>query len=126
MRDRARSDEAVAGERREGHPARMVATSPIYGVIGSVQDRYTVFLIPKSFAELNEGLDGATSAARASSFKSTTRRKHLRRQRRSDGPSDKAGPRSDDIITAIDGDIDRRRLTCSKPARSCAAKRARP
>lgn len=40
--------------------SRMVTYAAIAGMLAAVGDRYTTFLSPKQYAELNEGLDGQT------------------------------------------------------------------
>jgi hypothetical protein len=41
-------------------PSSQITYAAISGVLGSVKDRYTVFLSPKEYAALNEGLDGTS------------------------------------------------------------------
>ena len=79
-----------------------VAYAAISGVIGSVKDRYTVFLDPKSFAELNEGLDGTSFGGVGLTYSIDDATKNIRVENVIiDGPSDKAGLRGDDEITSI-------------------------
>src|SRR5579872_743176 len=42
--------------------AHLLAYSAISGMLNSVHDRYTVFLSPKDYAALNQGLDGGSFA----------------------------------------------------------------
>lgn len=76
----------------------------ISGVIGSVHDKYTVFLDPKAFAELNEGLDGTSFGGVGLSYSIDDQTKNILVENVIiDGPSDRAGIRGDDEITAING-----------------------
>ena len=76
----------------------------INGVLGSVKDRYTVFLTPKEYAALNEGLDGTSFGGVGISYEIDDKTNTLHVQNVIlDGPSDKAGIANDDVITAIDG-----------------------
>ncbi|MGA2391821.1 MAG: S41 family peptidase [Candidatus Lustribacter sp.] len=82
--------------------ATKVAYAAISGVVGSVKDRYTVFLDPKSFAELNEGLDGTSFGGVGLTYSIDDQTKNIRVENVIiDGPSDKAGLRGDDEISAI-------------------------
>jgi carboxyl-terminal processing protease len=74
------------------------------GVLRSVKDRYTVFLSPKEYAALNEGLDGTSFGGVGISYTIDDKSKNLIVENVIlDGPSDKAGLQSDDQIVAIDG-----------------------
>jgi carboxyl-terminal processing protease len=80
-----------------------IAYAAISGVIGSVKDRYTVFLDPKSFAELNEGLDGTSFGGVGLTYSIDDTTKNIRVENVIiDGPSDRGGLRPDDEISAID------------------------
>jgi carboxyl-terminal processing protease len=85
-------------------PSSQITYAAISGVLGSVKDRYTVFLSPKEYAALNEGLDGTSFGGVGISY-SVDEKTHLLRIENVvlDGPSDKAGLQSDDVITAVDG-----------------------
>ncbi|GAC1659821.1 MAG: S41 family peptidase [Candidatus Elarobacter sp.] len=85
-------------------PSSQITYAAIAGVLGSVKDRYTVFLSPKEYAALNEGLDGTSFGGVGISY-SVDEKTHLLHVENVilDGPSDKAGIQSDDFITAIDG-----------------------
>jgi carboxyl-terminal processing protease len=79
-----------------------IAYAAISGVVGSVKDRYTVFLDPKSFAELNEGLDGTSFGGVGLTYSIDDATKNIRVENVIiDGPSDKGGLRPDDEISAI-------------------------
>ncbi len=86
-------------------PSSQITYAAIAGVLGSVKDKYTVFLSPKEYAALNEGLDGTSSFGGVGISYSIDDKTHLLHVESVilDGPSDKAGLQSDDVITAIDG-----------------------
>ncbi len=70
----------------------------------SVNDRYTVFMTPKEFAGLNEGLDGGDFGGTGIVIQLDDKTKYVRVENVvPDGPADKAGVTQDDLITAIDG-----------------------
>ncbi len=76
----------------------------ITGMLNSMHDRYTVFLDPKDYAELNTGLDGSDFGGTGIVIEEDDPSKYIAV---SDivpgGPADKAGIQQDDLITAIDG-----------------------
>ena len=81
-----------------------ITYAAIAGVLGSVKDRYTVFLSPKEYAALNEGLDGTSFGGVGISY-SVDEKTHFLHVENVilDGPSDKAGLQPEDMISAIDG-----------------------
>jgi carboxyl-terminal processing protease len=84
--------------------ATYINYAAIAGALGAVKDRYTVFLSPKEFAELNEGLDGTEFGGVGLSYDIDDKTKNIHVQNVIlDGPADKAGVLSDDVITVIDG-----------------------
>ena len=85
-------------------PSAQITYAAIAGVLGSVKDRYTVFLSPKEYAALNEGLDGTSFGGVGISYSIDDKTKNLHVESVIlDGPSDKVGVQSEDMITAIDG-----------------------
>jgi carboxyl-terminal processing protease len=85
-------------------PAVKLTYAAISGLIGSVKDKYSTFLDPKAFAELNEGLDGASFGGVGLSYSVDETTKNIRVENVIiDGPSDRAGIRGDDQITSING-----------------------
>jgi carboxyl-terminal processing protease len=81
-----------------------ITYAAIAGVLGSVKDRYTVFLDPKAFSELNEGLDGTSFGGIGLAYMIDPQTKAVQVQNVIiDGPSDKAGIQNSDEITAING-----------------------
>lgn len=76
----------------------------ISGMLNSVHDRYTVFLDPKDYAELNNGLDGSDFGGTGIVIQEDDATKYIAVSNVvPDGPADKAGIQQDDLITAIDG-----------------------
>ena len=76
----------------------------IAGMLNSVHDRYTVFLDPKDYAELNTGLDGSDFGGTGIVIQEDDASKYIAvSDVVPDGPADKAGIQQDDLITAIDG-----------------------
>ncbi len=75
----------------------------IGGMLASVKDKYTTFLTPKQYAELNEGLDGGNFSGVGLSIAVDDKTKLLRVNEVIDGgPADKAGVLAGDLITSID------------------------
>jgi carboxyl-terminal processing protease len=74
------------------------------GMMRSVNDRYTVFLTPKEFAGLNQGLDGGDFGGTGIVIQVDDKTKYIAVENVvPDGPADKAGIQQDDLITSIDG-----------------------
>ncbi|HTW84323.1 MAG TPA: S41 family peptidase [Candidatus Sulfotelmatobacter sp.] len=83
---------------------QQITYAAMAGVLNSVKDRYTVFLSPKEYAALNEGLDGTSFGGVGISYTIDDKTKNLVVENVIlDGPSDKAGLQSGDEIVAIDG-----------------------
>lgn len=107
----ARTAKAVGHEvdlaSRLGHgkvSSHLLAYAAISGMLGSVHDKYTVFLTPKEYAQLNEGLDGGSFAGTGIVIQVDDTSKYINVSNVvPDGPADKAGIHQDDTITAIDG-----------------------
>ncbi len=76
----------------------------IAGIMNSVHDRWTVFLTPKEYAELNQGLDGSDFGGTGIVIQEDQATKYIAVSNVvPDGPADRAGIQQDDLITAIDG-----------------------
>ncbi|MBV9719073.1 MAG: S41 family peptidase [Candidatus Eremiobacteraeota bacterium] len=74
------------------------------GMMRSVNDRYTVFMTPKEFASLNQGLDGGDFGGTGIVIQSDDKSKYISVENVvPNGPADKAGIEQDDLITTIDG-----------------------
>jgi len=80
------------------------AYAAIAGMLNSVHDKYTVFLTPKEFADLNQGLDGGSFAGTGIVIELDDATKYINVSNViPDGPADKAGVQEGDTLTAIDG-----------------------
>ena len=83
---------------------RTLSYAAISGMLNSVHDKYTVFLDPKEYAALNQGLDGGSFAGTGIVIQIDPKTKYIDVSNVvPDGPADKAGIQQDDVITAIDG-----------------------
>lgn len=84
--------------------ARDLTYATISGMLGAVKDRYTTFLSPKEYADLNAGLDGTTFSGTGIVIESDETSKMITVSNIvPDGPADKAGVQQDDVIYTIDG-----------------------
>ncbi|MBV8244599.1 MAG: S41 family peptidase [Candidatus Eremiobacteraeota bacterium] len=93
----------VASRQYHANP-RELTYAAISGMMNSVHDRYTVFLDPKDFADLNQGLDGTTFSGTGIVIQSDDGTKMITVSNVvPDGPADKAGIQQDDVIWTIDG-----------------------
>jgi carboxyl-terminal processing protease len=78
--------------------------SAIAGMLNSVHDRYTVFLDPKDYAELNTGLDGSDFGGTGIVIQEDDASHYIAvSDVVPDAPADKLGVQQDDLIIAIDG-----------------------
>jgi len=83
---------------------RDLTYATIAGMLGAVKDRYTVFLSPREYAALNEGLDGTTFSGTGIVIESNETTKMITVSSVvPDGPADRAGLQQDDVISTIDG-----------------------
>jgi carboxyl-terminal processing protease len=104
LRELDREVNAVAMAYGAKFGTRQITYEAISGMLGAVHDKYTVFLSPKQYAELNEGLDGGNFGGVGLSMMIDDATKMLRvNDVIPDGPADKAGIQADDIITTING-----------------------
>ena len=84
--------------------AHLLAYAAISGMLNSVHDKYTVFLTPKEYAALNEGLNGGSFAGTGIVITADDTTKYIDVSNVvPDGPADKAGVQENDVILAIDG-----------------------
>ena len=84
--------------------SRDLTYSAIAGLLGSVKDKYTVFLSPKEYQALNEDLDGGGFSGVGIQIQVDEKTKFLIvNQVIADGPAEKAGLKDGDTVTAIDG-----------------------
>lgn len=90
-----------AGRRSSPHRLAYVA---IDGMMRAVHDPYTVFLTPKEYAALNQGLDGGDFGGIGIVIQQDDRTHYISVENViPDGPADKAGVEQDDLIVTIDG-----------------------
>lgn len=100
--DRAVQDAAT--ESKAKFSAHALAYIALEGMMRSVNDRYTVFLTPKEFAGLNQGLDGGDFGGTGIVIQVDDKTKYISVENVvPNGPADKAGIEQDDLITSIDG-----------------------
>lgn len=91
----------LAGARLNTHDLSYAAIS---AMMQSVNDRYTVFLNPKDYAALNQGLDGGDFGGTGIVIQVDDQSKYITVSNVvPGGPADKSGIQQDDLITAIDG-----------------------
>lgn len=84
--------------------SRLITYAAIAGMLTSTGDRYTTFLTPKEYAELNAGLDAQSFGGVGLSIGIDDKTKQLRVESVIDGgPAQKVGMQSDDTIVSIDG-----------------------
>jgi len=81
-----------------------ITYAAIAGALGSVKDKYTVFLSPKDYAEINESLDGTQFGGVGLTYDIDDKTKDIHVQNViPDGPAEKAGVLNEDLITQING-----------------------
>jgi carboxyl-terminal processing protease len=84
--------------------ARDVTYAAIAGLLSSTGDRYTVFLSPKEYAELNAGLDAQAFGGVGLSIGIDDATKQLKVESVIEGgPAEKVGLQADDMVITIDG-----------------------
>ena len=104
LRELDREVNAVATTYGPKFGTRQITYAAISGLLGAVHDKYTVFLSPKQYAELNEGLDGGNFGGVGLSMMIDDTTKMLRvNDVIPDGPAEKSGLQADDIIATING-----------------------
>jgi len=104
VREIDREVEQAGGESQSKFSLHDLTYIALDGMMKSVNDRYTVFMTPKEFAGLNEGLDGGDFGGTGIVIQLDDKTKYVQVENVvPDGPADKAGVTQDDLITTIDG-----------------------
>ncbi len=95
---------AAAGSYGAKAGSRSLTYAAIAGMLNSVHDKYTVFLTPKEYAALNEGLDGGNFSGVGIAIQVDEKTKVLSvGEVIPGGPADKAGVLPGDVIVSVDG-----------------------
>jgi len=96
--------EKAAAESKSKFTPHQLTYLALDGMMKSVNDRYTVFMTPKEFAGLNQGLDGGDFGGTGIVIQVDDKTKYISVENVvPDGPADKAGVEQDDLILTIDG-----------------------
>jgi len=104
VREIDREIEEAAAESKSKFTPHELTYIALDGMMRSVNDRYTVFLTPKEFAGLNQGLDGGDFGGTGIVIQIDDKTKYVSVENVvPNGPADKAGIQQDDLITTIDG-----------------------
>lgn len=104
VREIDREVETAAGESKHKFSLHDLSYVALDGMMRSVNDRYTIFMTPKEFAGLNQGLDGGDFGGTGIVIGQDDKTKYIAVQNViPNGPADKAGVEQDDLITTIDG-----------------------
>jgi carboxyl-terminal processing protease len=104
VREIDREIETAARESKTKFTLHNLSYVALDGMMRSVSDRYTVFMTPKEYAGLNQGLDGSDFGGTGIVIQVDDKSKFIGVENVvPDGPADKAGIQQDDVITTIDG-----------------------
>jgi carboxyl-terminal processing protease len=104
VREIDREIEDAAIESKQKFSLHALTYVALDGMMRSVDDRYTVFLTPKEFAGLNQGLDGGDFGGTGIVIQVDDKTRYISVENVvPNGPADKAGIQQDDLITTIDG-----------------------
>ncbi|MDQ2991634.1 MAG: S41 family peptidase [Candidatus Eremiobacteraeota bacterium] len=99
-----RAVDAAAKQSGAKVSSHLLAYAAISGMLGSVHDKYTVFLDPKEYAALNGDLNGGDFGGTGIVIGADDTTKMIDVTNLvPNGPADKAGVKQDDIIVSIDG-----------------------
>ena len=103
VREIDREVEDAATESKAKFTSHDLTYIALDGMMRSVNDRYTVFMTPKEFAGLNQGLDGGDFGGTGIVIQVDDKTKYISVENVvPGGPADKAGIEQDDLITSID------------------------
>jgi carboxyl-terminal processing protease len=84
--------------------ATNITYAAISGALGSVKDKYTVFLSPKEYRDINDSLDGTQFGGVGLTYDIDDKTKDIHVSNViPDGPAEKAGVLGEDLITQING-----------------------
>jgi carboxyl-terminal processing protease len=84
--------------------ATNITYAAISGALGAVKDKYTVFLSPKEYREINDSLDGTQFGGVGLTYDIDDKTKDIHVSNViPDGPAEKAGVLGEDLITQING-----------------------
>ena len=86
--------------------AQQITYDAIAGLFASAKDRYTVFLSPKEYAEMEKGLSGGEGFGGVGlviGLETTGAKRAMVQWVAQGGPADRAGLQSGDVITTING-----------------------
>lgn len=101
VRDQVEAAAKISGKKLS---PKLLSYAAISGMLGSVHDKYTVFLTPKEFAALNQDLDGTNFGGTGIVIMQDETTKEITVSSViPNGPADKAGVQQDDEISTIDG-----------------------
>ena len=104
VREIDREIEDAAAEGRVKFKIHDLSYAALDGMMRAVNDRYTVFLNPKDYAGLNQGLDGGDFGGTGIVIQVDDKTKYISVENVvPNGPADKAGVQQDDTILTIDG-----------------------
>jgi carboxyl-terminal processing protease len=101
--DETQSALTLAGSKLSG---TQVTYDAISGLFGAVKDRYTVFLNPKEYAAMEQGLtggDGFGGVGLVIGLESTGAKRATVEWVAQGGPADRAGLQSGDVIASVNG-----------------------
>ncbi|MGH7714480.1 MAG: PDZ domain-containing protein, partial [Vulcanimicrobiaceae bacterium] len=103
--DEAQTALALAGPKLSG---TQITYDAISGLFGAVKDRYTVFLNPKEYAAMEQGLtggDGFGGVGLVIGLEATGAKRAMVEWIAQGGPADRAGLQSGDVIASINGTV---------------------
>jgi carboxyl-terminal processing protease len=103
-RELTREVSSVASQYGTKFGTRTLTYEALSGLMSAVNDKYTVFLSPKEYAALNEGLDGGNFSGVGIAIRVDDDTKLLRvTDVIPGGPAEKSGLQPGDVILSVDG-----------------------
>ncbi|MHB8139991.1 MAG: S41 family peptidase [Vulcanimicrobiaceae bacterium] len=114
--------EAAAHQTHGKLSVNTLSYAALSGMMQSVHDRWTVFLDPKDFSQLNQALDGVNFGGTGIVIQKDTKTKFIEvTSVIPHAPADKAGIRQGDLITAVNG-ASTRRMTIQEASKHLRGK----